>query len=129
MRMMKSIRVDARGQALVEFALVLPILILIFMGTIDLGRGIYAYNVVANAARDGVRYGIVNPDDTNGIRSQALANTVALDPGQIDSPTIACSPSCSSGNRMTVAVTYHFQPVTPLFPTIPVTGRSTMTIE
>ena len=49
-----------RGQALVEFALVLPVLLVILLGTVDAGRLIFAYNSVSNAAREGGRTAIVN---------------------------------------------------------------------
>src|SRR6266850_2002535 len=49
-----------RGQALVEFALVLPILLLIIFGIIDAGRLIFTMNTVGNAARTGARVAIVN---------------------------------------------------------------------
>jgi Flp pilus assembly protein TadG len=48
------------GQALVEFALAFPIMVLILFGIFDLGRAVYAYNTVANAARDGARVAMVN---------------------------------------------------------------------
>src|SRR5438105_15297947 len=44
------------GQALPEFVLVLPILILIFMGVLDLGRAFHTHVAVSNAARVGVIY-------------------------------------------------------------------------
>ncbi len=116
------------GQGLVEFALIIPLLALILMGVFDLGRGIYAYNVVASAAREGARYGITNPTNTTGIQSQALANTVALDPSQLN-VTSACSPDCNPSSSMKVTVTYTFQPVTLFFSNISMTGMSTMTIE
>ena len=50
------------GQELVEFALILPLLLLLFLGIIEFGRAILAYNTIANAAREGARYGIVDPD-------------------------------------------------------------------
>ncbi len=118
----------ARGQALVEFALVITILFFILMGVFDLGRGVYAYNVVASAAREGAHYGILSPTDTTGIRNQALANTVALDQTQI-TVTSQCSPNCNAGSSMTVTVTYRFVPITLFFGAFNVTGRSTMTIE
>jgi Flp pilus assembly protein TadG len=52
-------RRDHRGQALVEFALVLPILLLLIFGLVDLGRAIYAQNALSEAAREGARYGSV----------------------------------------------------------------------
>jgi Flp pilus assembly protein TadG len=53
-----------KGQALVEFALVLPILLLFIFGIIDAGRLIYTFNTVANSARDGARVAIVNQSTT-----------------------------------------------------------------
>lgn len=48
------------GQSLVEFALVLPLILLLVMGLFDVGRGVYSYNAISNAARIGVRTGVVN---------------------------------------------------------------------
>ncbi len=49
-----------RGQALVEFALVLPIFLLLLVAIFDLGRAVFAYNTLTNAAREGARTAIVN---------------------------------------------------------------------
>jgi len=49
-----------RGQALVEFALVLPIFLIMLMAVVDIGRAIWAQNSVAAAAREGARYAIVH---------------------------------------------------------------------
>lgn len=53
-------RRDGRGQGLVEFALVFPLIVLIIFGIFDLGRAVYAYNTLANAARQGARVAAVN---------------------------------------------------------------------
>ena len=45
---------------MVEFALVLPVLILLLVGIFDFGRAVYAFNTVNNAAREGVRLAIVD---------------------------------------------------------------------
>jgi TadE-like protein len=50
----------SRGQALVEFSLVIPIFLLVLMGLFDLGRAVFAYNTLTNAAREGARMAIVN---------------------------------------------------------------------
>lgn len=50
---------QSRGQSLVEFALVLPVLLVILLGVVDLGRAIYYYNTLSNLAREGARAGIV----------------------------------------------------------------------
>ncbi len=60
MRRRRGIRTGNRGQALVEFALVAPIFILLLMGIIELGRFILAYEAANNAVREGTRYAIVH---------------------------------------------------------------------
>jgi Flp pilus assembly protein TadG len=55
---------DARGQTLAEFALVIPIFLLIVLAVFDLGRGVFIYNGLTNAAREGARLAIVNQDKT-----------------------------------------------------------------
>ncbi|MDO8674097.1 MAG: pilus assembly protein [Dehalococcoidia bacterium] len=44
------------GQSLVEFALVLPLLLLVIMGVFDIGIGVWQYNTVSNVTREAVRY-------------------------------------------------------------------------
>jgi Flp pilus assembly protein TadG len=53
-------RRGGRGQALVEFALVIPLFLLLLVGLFDLGRAVFAYNTLTNAAREGARMAIVN---------------------------------------------------------------------
>jgi Flp pilus assembly protein TadG len=48
-----------KGQELVEYALVLPILLVLVFGIIDFAWTIFAYNSIANAAREGARRGVV----------------------------------------------------------------------
>jgi Flp pilus assembly protein TadG len=67
----------ASGQGLVEFALVLPLILLLFMGIFDLGRGIFAFNEVSNAAREGGRTGIINQNLVD-VRARAAAQAVGL---------------------------------------------------
>jgi Flp pilus assembly protein TadG len=53
-------RRSSRGQGLVEFALVIPIFLLVLVAIFDLGRAVFAYNTLTNAAREGARIAIVN---------------------------------------------------------------------
>jgi hypothetical protein len=48
-----------RGQALVEFALIIPLFLLMLFGMIDLGRVIWANDDLAHAAREGARFASV----------------------------------------------------------------------
>ncbi len=51
---------DEDAQSLVEFALVLPILLLVVLGLIDVSRAVWQENALAYAAREGTRYAIVH---------------------------------------------------------------------
>src|SRR2546423_7214061 len=46
------------GQSMVEFAVLAPVFFLLLLGTIDLGRAVYTYNAISNAAREGARAGV-----------------------------------------------------------------------
>jgi len=48
------------GQSLIEFALMLPIILLIITGIFDVGRAVWQENTLAYAAREGTRYAIVH---------------------------------------------------------------------
>ncbi len=125
----KNTRSGENGQAMVELALVLPLLVLVLMGVLDLGRGIYVYNVVSSAAREGARYGIIHPTNSDGIKNAAINTAVGvnLDPNQIQI-TLNCSP-CKKGDLITVSVSNTFNPITLLFSPITMMGKSTMMIE
>lgn len=67
-----------RGAAAVEFALVLPVLLLLVLGSIDWGYFFYVQQVVTNAAREGARVGSLTPFDSGdaGV-SQSEADAAA----------------------------------------------------
>ena len=58
-----SWRARSTGQALVETALVIPLAVFLLIAVVDLGIGVYAYNTIANAARQGARIAAVNQLD------------------------------------------------------------------
>lgn len=49
-----------RGQSLVEFALVFPMVLYMLFGFLDLGRAVFYYSSLSNSVREGTRAGIVN---------------------------------------------------------------------
>jgi Flp pilus assembly protein TadG len=122
-----------RGQALVEFALVLPILLLFIFGIIDAGRLIFTYNTVGNAARDGVRVAIVNQSSPSGTNTCDTTSSFAdpvgcavvaglalqLTPADVSVKyrTAADDADCTTisiGCLAVVKVTGHFQALTPI---------------
>ena len=50
-----------RSQALIEFALVSPVLLLLLFGIIDIGRAIFYYDTINHAAREGARTAVRAP--------------------------------------------------------------------
>lgn len=73
-------RVDDRsaGQTLVEFAITIPIVLLMFMGIFDLGRAVYEINAISDAARNGVREAIVD-QSCPAIATRARSAAPAVD--------------------------------------------------
>lgn len=61
-----------------EFALVLPLLLLIMLGLFDLGRAVYAFNTVSNAAREATRLAIVDQTVAT-IQAKAAQHAASLD--------------------------------------------------
>ncbi len=88
-----TIRRRGPGQALVEFALILPLFMVLLLGVFDLGRGVFMYNGVSQAAREIARTTSVHPQDPLG-SSQESIRTVsvqrALIPGMVNPPTYDC---------------------------------------
>jgi len=68
-----------RGQELVEFALILPLLLLLMVGIFEFGYVVFAYNTLSNAVREGARLGSVQPADVTGILERAQRLTIGLD--------------------------------------------------
>lgn len=79
----------SRGAAALEFALVLPILLMLVFGTIDFGYMINRTTVLNNAAREGAREAIFNPDATAIEDRVKVAATDTFDPADL-TVTVTC---------------------------------------
>ena len=91
-----------RGQSLVEFALVLPILLLVLVGTIEIGRFSYYSILVSNAARAGAVYGAQNlatAADFTGIQTAAKNDGQNVAGLTIDTPVVFCG--CTNASLTT----------------------------
>lgn len=98
-----------RGQELVEYALILPIFLLVTLTILDLGRATYYASALHNAAREGARYGVINPDDFAAIEAIVRDRAIGLD--QTDLTVTAIRPD---DETIRVTVTYQFAIVTPI---------------
>ncbi len=68
---------DARGQSLVEFALIVPIFVLVLVGLFDVGRAVFAFNTINQAAREAARLAIVD-QTVSHIQDEAIESSVSL---------------------------------------------------
>jgi Flp pilus assembly protein TadG len=103
-----------RGQDLVEYAIIFALLMLLLIGIIESGIVILAYNSVANAAREGARYGAIRAqrDDTAGIEAAARRSTMGLDQSTL---AIASTVTVSNTSQfIEVDVDYDHAFITPL---------------
>lgn len=126
---------------MVEFALVLPVLLLIMFGIIEFGRLLLYYAVVTTSAREAARYGAAaggsggtgnKYQDCDGIREAALrmGNLVGLEDNDTDiqirydkgpstsvfgtCPPGGSGPELAQGDRLLVTVTAQFEPILPM---------------
>lgn len=116
-----------RGSAAVEFALVLPILVLLVLGIIEFGRIYNVQTTVSGAARESVRT-MALTNSTSSARSAAknAAANLNLTDGQIAISPSSC-PTSSAPTNVTVTITYPVTLVTKLFgTTLTVTGKGVM---
>jgi Flp pilus assembly protein TadG len=115
-----------RGQSLVELALITPVLALLFLATIDLGRLFYSQITVTNSAREGALEAAASPTsflagtcDTDNSRvvcaavNEARNSFVTISESDV---TLTCTPGCTKtyGVKATVTVSGHFRLLTPL---------------
>ncbi len=77
---MRELRDGDRGTTTLEFALLLPILVLLVVGFVDIARALNAYIIVGGASQEGARYAIVNPTAApSAIASAARTRAHPLD--------------------------------------------------
>jgi Flp pilus assembly protein TadG len=143
-----------RGQALTEFALVLPIFVIVIFGIIDLGRYVFTANAMSNAAREGARIGSVGSRPAEcaalsregcviayaashawGVPTANVTTTVTCEAVAAGDPTpnpVAVS-SCSTDDLLKVRSQTDFTLLTPLIAqfigNVTVSGESRVTVN
>jgi hypothetical protein len=139
------------AQGFVEFALAIPILLMVLYGLLEVGRLLFIYSSTVTAARQAVRYGavtgvndggILRYQDCAGIRSAAqkvgfindFPNSgfnIVFDSGPGTAPKASCNGTdylltyqAQNGDRLLVSVSAEFEPIVPLVPLKPMTIES-----
>ena len=119
MRRQKALKLKSqRGQAIVEFALTLPILLILLLGIIEFSLLLYDKAVLTNASREGARVGIVSQDRSdlapiNTRITNAVNNYCGNHLISFGSTNVTTTPSWpgtrSFGNPLTVTVSYSYK--------------------
>ena len=116
-----------QGQSLVEIALLLPILVILFLGIAEVGFLLFSHVQVANATRSGARDGsLCRLNDncatlTTVIETAVFAEAQSLNMNGGNTTVNVQSPNISTGEPFTVTVTYSHRPpfisnFVPMFP-------------
>jgi Flp pilus assembly protein TadG len=105
---------ENKGQSLVEFALVVPIILILCLGTIQFGYMLNTYIVLSGLARDAVRVGSVTNSDAkiNEVISQNNPTLIEED------IKITITPEQSNrkrGDQLTVRLDYPLPLIVPMF--------------
>jgi Flp pilus assembly protein TadG len=120
---------DQLGTSTLEFIVVLPTLLIIFLGGMELSRAWLTANIATNAAREGARVAVaMDPVDP---ATPSFANAKTAGEGRIDeiltaanltaaSRSVNCPGTCPRDSQVTSTVTINFVTVSPLF--LPVLG-------
>lgn len=105
-----------KGASAVEFAIVLPVLVLLIAGIMEFSILLYDQAVITNASREGARAGIVHsePNPLSDAELEAIVNnycaghliTFGAAPGATTS--VSRAGSGSPGDPLTVSVNYHY---------------------
>ncbi len=111
---------NRRGAALVEFAIVSPLLFLLVFGMIEYGRMIMVQQILTNASREGARLGVLDGTTTADVQNSV---TNYLTGASVNGGNVAVTPSppnsAGFGEPVTVTVSIPFNQVswlpTPLF--------------
>jgi Flp pilus assembly protein TadG len=98
---------DREGNVIVEFALALPILFLLIVGLLDLGRFGVEKSAMLQGAREGVQYGMLAYADSTNINTTAknatgltgvtATNSIFCECSGANGTAVACTTTCSSG--------------------------------
>ena len=87
------IKRNHHGQSLVEFALILPLLLMLVLGAIDFGRLFYTKIIITNAAREGAYYLVSHTDSANVIADATSAAEAEAQNAGVTSIAVSFNPS------------------------------------
>jgi Flp pilus assembly protein TadG len=129
--MMRRVLRREDGAAMVEFALIAPLLFALIFGIIDFGRALFLMNNLTAAVREGARLAAVQSDPTTGGSQTAVQDRVTAYienfGGTAPTTQATVTPNLAGGKVYSVTVTLTGYPFTGITPLIPLTSLLTGT--
>jgi hypothetical protein len=114
------------GQSLVEFALVLPIFLLVLFAIVDFGMAFHAWIAVTNSAREGARLGAVRGSATE-IEQRVWDTTGTLEQGKLT--VTVTNAEGDPGDSVIVDVSYAYSLMTPVADILALVSGGTISDE
>jgi len=128
----QNYKIGQRGAATVEFAIILPLLVILVFGIIDVGLLLYNKQVITNASREGARAGITRSTSIENVVENYCLHRLFPD-GTLPSDIAISGENGDFQNDLKVTVTYEhnlmFAGIIGLSSTISMTGQTVMKME
>jgi Flp pilus assembly protein TadG len=105
-RVLRRLRRRDRGQALVEFALVAPILLFLLLGIVDMARAWNSFQVLTDAGREGTRRSVVDNGSTVQEVRDVIKQAAARAGLVVTDADITVAEGAGRGDPTTVTVQY-----------------------
>lgn len=109
---MKLIK-NEEGQSLVEFAILIPVLMIIIMGIFEFGFILNAYITINSSSREGARLASVGGTDLE-IRDKVVDSSPNLDSSNLEIIILPSEGNRNRGDTVTVYINYDYQVKIPL---------------
>jgi Flp pilus assembly protein TadG len=114
-----------QGAVAVEFAILVPLLVMILLGIMEFGRAYNVQTTLTNAARESARSMAINNSQTSA-RTAAKAAATQLSPALADGNVTFSPATCAVNSPMTVTISYNLSTMTGIAGPFAMKGKGTM---
>jgi Flp pilus assembly protein TadG len=134
MHLVRRFRRDRRGQALVEFALVVPLLLIMVMAIIDFGRAWNLHQTITDAAREGARTAVIfDPDVTQDSVLASIAEVISASGFDPATATVGFPDGFKTGRgemtTVTIEMNYRFGFLAPFIRLVTLDGNEAIRLR
>jgi Flp pilus assembly protein TadG len=107
--LIRRLRRAERGQALVEFAITIPLLLVLLLGIVDFARAWNVYQVLTDAGREGTRRAVVDNGSTQAEVRTVIKTAAARAGIALEDADIAIAEGSGRGDPTTITISYGYE--------------------